>query len=90
MTNRIVFIGQPEVDAKRFEARALADFPRLDLLATNDRDLALRHANEADVLMGHHFLFDEEMLRRATRLRWIQSLTAEPTASSSSLRCAPR
>ncbi|HWX79245.1 MAG TPA: D-2-hydroxyacid dehydrogenase [Steroidobacteraceae bacterium] len=76
MTKRIVFIGQPEVDAKRFETRALADFPRLDLIATNDRDLALRHAHEADVLMGHHFLFDEEMLRRATRLRWIQSLTA--------------
>ncbi len=73
---RIVFIGAPEMDAKRFEAKVLADFPRLDLLATNDRDLALRHADQADVLIGHHFQFDEEMLRRASRLRWIQSTTA--------------
>ncbi len=73
---RIVFIGAPEMDAKRFEAKVLADFPRLDLLATNDRDLALRHADQADVLMGHHFQFDEELLRRASRLRWIQSTTA--------------
>lgn len=73
---RIVFIGAPEMDAKRFEAKVLADFPCLDLLATNDRDLALRHADQADVLIGHHFQFDEEMLRRASRLRWIQSTTA--------------
>ncbi len=73
---RIVFIGAPEMDAKRFEAKVLADFPRLDLLATNDRDLARRQVADADVLMGHHFQFDEEMLRRASRLRWIQSTTA--------------
>jgi len=73
---RIVFIGAPEMDAKRFAAKVLADFPRLDLLATDDRDLARRHVADADVLMGHHSQFDEEMLRRASRLRWIQSTTA--------------
>jgi D-2-hydroxyacid dehydrogenase (NADP+) len=64
------------MDAKRFEAKVLADFPGLDLLATDDRDLARRHVDDAEVLMGHHFQFDDEMLQRASRLRWIQSTTA--------------
>jgi D-2-hydroxyacid dehydrogenase (NADP+) len=66
-------------------ARALADFPNLDLLATNDREYARQQAENADALIGHAFQFDEDMLLRARRLRWIQSLT---TGTDSILRLA--
>jgi D-2-hydroxyacid dehydrogenase (NADP+) len=75
MTNRIVFIGAADVDAVEFESMARKDFPAIDLASTNDREVARAHAAEADALIGHHFQFDEDMLERATRLRWIQSLT---------------
>jgi phosphoglycerate dehydrogenase-like enzyme len=76
VSSRIVFIGAPETDAQEFEAKARADFPGLDLLATNDRSAALVQVAAAEALIGHQFQFAEDILRRATRLRWIQSLTA--------------
>ena len=76
MTHRVLFIGAPEADAREFESRARADFPHLDLVATNDRNIALGQVEDADALIGHHFQFDESMLSRARRLRWIQSLTS--------------
>jgi D-2-hydroxyacid dehydrogenase (NADP+) len=85
VSNRIIFIGEPETDASLFMARALADFPNLDLLATNDREYARQQAENADALIGHAFQFDEDMLLRARRLRWIQSLT---TGTDSILRLA--
>jgi len=75
MTNRFVFIGAADTDARQFETRALEDFPGLDLYASNDRDATFAHLKEAEVLIGHHFQFDEAMLTQAPRLRWIQSLT---------------
>lgn len=72
---RIVYIGAPEADAAQFEARARADLPGIDLFATNDRAEALAQASNAEALIGHHFQFDEDLLARAPRLRWIQSLT---------------
>jgi D-2-hydroxyacid dehydrogenase (NADP+) len=75
MVSKIIYIGAPEADASQFESKARADFPSIDLLATNDREAALEQVSEANALIGHHFQFDEEMLARATRLRWIQSLT---------------
>jgi D-2-hydroxyacid dehydrogenase (NADP+) len=74
-TPQIVYIGAPEADASAFETRARADFTGLALLATNDRPHALQHLGGAEVVIGHHFQFDEELLSRAPRLRWIQSLT---------------
>jgi phosphoglycerate dehydrogenase-like enzyme len=76
VSNRIIFIGAPEAGAQEFEAKARADFPGVDLLATNDRDAALVQVGDADALIGHQFQFDEHILRTAVRLRWIQSLTA--------------
>ena len=76
MSNRIVFIGTAEADARQFEAKVRADFTDLDLFATNDRDSALSKVADAAALMGHQFHFDEQMLAQATNLRWIQSLTA--------------
>lgn len=73
--SRIIYIGAPEADATDFAARAHADLPGIDLFATNDRAQALEHAAGAEVLIGHHFQFDEDLLGRAPRLRWIQSLT---------------
>jgi phosphoglycerate dehydrogenase-like enzyme len=72
---QIIYIGAPEADASAFETRARADFNELALLATNDRPHALRHLQGAEAVIGHHFQFDEELLSRAPRLRWIQSLT---------------
>src|ERR1700722_9474829 len=72
---QIVYIGAPEADASAFETRARADFTELALLATNDRPHALQHLDRAEVIIGHHFQFDEDLLSRAPRLRWIQSLT---------------
>src|SRR3984957_18003946 len=72
---QIGYIGAPEADASAFAARARADFTALALLATNDRAHALQHLGGAEVVIGHHFQFDEELLPRAPRLRWIQSLT---------------
>ena len=73
--NRIIYIGAPEADAVEFAALARAEFPGIDLYASNDRAQALARADQAEVLIGHHFQFDEEIVARAARLRWIQSLT---------------
>ena len=72
---RIVYIGAPEADASAFAERARADLPGIDLFASNDRAAALAQAADAEVLIGHHFQFDEALVGRATKLRWIQSLT---------------
>jgi D-2-hydroxyacid dehydrogenase (NADP+) len=85
VSNRIIFIGEPEADADLFTAKVLADFPQLDLLATNDRESARRQVENADALIGHAFQFDEDMLSRAKRLRWLQSLT---TGTDAILRLA--
>ena len=71
----VVYIGAPEADASVFEARTRADNPDVHLFATNDRAEALRHLADAEALIAHHFQFDDDMLARAPRLRWIQSLT---------------
>jgi D-2-hydroxyacid dehydrogenase (NADP+) len=85
MTNRFIYIGAADVDARQFETRALEDFPGLDLYASNDRDSTFALLEGAEVLIGHHYQFDEEMLTRARRLRWIQSLT---TGTDAILRLA--
>ncbi len=72
---RILYIGAPEADAAAFEALARACWPDINLLATNDRAVAMEHAATAQVLIGHHFQFDEALVEKATHLRWIQSLT---------------
>ena len=75
MTSRIIFIGAGEADAERFAAKARADFPAIDLFATNDRAAALPAAAEAGALIGHHYQFADDLLGAARNLRWIQSLT---------------
>jgi D-2-hydroxyacid dehydrogenase (NADP+) len=72
----ILYIGTPEADAAEFAQLVRADFPGIALFATNDRGVALEHAGNAEVLIGHQFQFDDRMLERAPRLRWIQSLTS--------------
>jgi D-2-hydroxyacid dehydrogenase (NADP+) len=75
LSAQILYIGTPDADAAEFAQRACADFPSISLLATNERALALQHADRVEVIIGHHFQFDELLLERAVRLRWIQSLT---------------
>lgn len=74
-TPRIVYIGAPEAPAADFAARVQGEFPGLDVYASNDRAAALQNLGDAQAIIGHHFQFDEDLLRRAPRLRWIQSLT---------------
>ena len=74
-TPSIIYIGAPEADAAEFATRARADIPGIDLFATNDRTLALAQVADAQVLIGHHFQFDDDLVGRAPGLRWIQSLT---------------
>ena len=83
--SRILYIGAPEAPAAAFSRLVRADFPGIDLAATDDRDAALAQAHEAAAIIAHHFQFDEEMLRRAGRLGWIQSLT---TGTDAILRLA--
>jgi len=73
---RVVYIGAPEADAQLFEQRARADFPGIDLFATNARGEAAAHLEGCEVLIGHHFQFDEPLVAKASALRWIQSLTS--------------
>jgi D-2-hydroxyacid dehydrogenase (NADP+) len=73
---RVIYIGAPEADATAFAGRIREDFPGIDLWATNDRSAALPQLKDAEVLIAHHFQFDNDLLERATKLRWIQSLTA--------------
>jgi D-2-hydroxyacid dehydrogenase (NADP+) len=75
MSNRVIFIGTAEADATVFESRVRQDVPDIQLLATNDRNAALAAAADAEVLIGHHFQFDNNLLERAPNLRWVQSLT---------------
>ncbi len=75
MSRRVLYIGAPEADAGRFAERVRGDFKNVDLFATNDREVALRHVPRAEAIIGHHFQFDEDLLSSATELRWIQSLT---------------
>lgn len=75
MTERILYIGVAEAAGAAFAARARADFPGIDLVTADDREQARSLAGEAVAIIGHHFQFDEDMLARAGRLRWIQSMT---------------
>jgi D-2-hydroxyacid dehydrogenase (NADP+) len=75
MNPRVVYIGTPEAEASAFAALTRCDFPQLELLATDDRAAAMEHLWSAEAVIGHHFQFDEALLARAPKLRWIQSLT---------------
>jgi phosphoglycerate dehydrogenase-like enzyme len=63
------------VPSASFEQRVRAEFPGIDLFASDHRPVAIRDLQDAEVIIGHHFQFDEDVLARAPRLRWIQSLT---------------
>ena len=75
MSSRIVYIGAPEADALQFETRVRRDFPEIDLFSTNDRNAVLNALSNTEVLIGHHFQFDDALLNSVPKLRWIQSLT---------------
>ncbi|MGC4083326.1 MAG: D-2-hydroxyacid dehydrogenase [Vicinamibacterales bacterium] len=72
---RIVYIGAPEADAHSFRELVARDFPDIDLYATDERESAFEHVDDCEALIGHHFQFDQRLLSRAPKLRWIQSLT---------------
>lgn len=73
---RVIYIGAPEAGAAGFAARARSDFPQIQLYATDDRNSVFEHLPDAEAIIAHHFQFDDALVRRAPRLRWIQSLTS--------------
>lgn len=75
MSARVVYIGAPEAPSAEFSGLAREQLPGLDLFATDDRQAVPSHVADAEVLIGHHFQFDEALLEAAPKLRWIQSLT---------------
>jgi len=85
MSPRVVYIGAPEAAAASFAERVRGDFPHLELLATDDRLAAIERLAGAEAIIGHHFQFDDALIARAPRLRWIQSLT---TGTDAILRLA--
>jgi D-2-hydroxyacid dehydrogenase (NADP+) len=89
MSARIVYIGAPEVPPASFEQRVRAEFPDIDLFASDQREVAIRDLRDAEVIIGHHFQFDEDMLSRAPQLRWIQSLTTGTDAILNLANLAP-
>jgi D-2-hydroxyacid dehydrogenase (NADP+) len=89
MSARIVYIGAPEVPSALFEQRVRAEFPGIDLFASDQREVAIRDLRDAEVIIGHHFQFDEDMLSRAPQLRWIQSLTTGTDAILNLANLAP-
>ena len=74
--SHIIYIGAPEADATAFASLARSDFPNIDLFATNARNEALAKSADAQAIIGHHFQFDDALVRGAPQLRWIQSLTS--------------
>ena len=73
---RVVYIGALEAAADAFHDRVRVDIPLIDLFATDDRQQAFAQLADCEVLIGHHFQFDDALLRETPRLRWIQSLTS--------------
>jgi D-2-hydroxyacid dehydrogenase (NADP+) len=89
MSARIVYIGTPEAPSATFEERVRAEFPGIDLFASDQREAAVRDLRDVEAIIGHHFQFDEDMLSRAPRLRWIQSLTTGTDAILKLANLAP-
>lgn len=72
---RVLYIGAPEAPAAEFAALARATLAAPVLACVDGRDAALAHAADCEAMIGHHFQFDDELVARAPRLRWVQSLT---------------
>lgn len=79
MSPRVLYIGAPEAPAAEFAALALGTLAAPDLACVDGRvaalALAAREGASIEAMIGHHFQFDDELLARAPKLRWIQSLT---------------
>jgi D-2-hydroxyacid dehydrogenase (NADP+) len=76
MSARIVYIGAPEVPSARFAQRILGEFPDLSLFASDERAAAIGDLSGTEAIIGHHLQFDEGVLAKAPKLRWIQALTS--------------
>ena len=76
---RVLYIGAPEAPAAEFAEMALGTLAAPDLACVDGRDAALAlaaHEGAAiEAMIGHHFQFDDELVSRAPKLRWVQSLT---------------
>lgn len=76
---RVLYIGAPEAPAAAFAALAGATPAAPELVCVDGRDAALAHAAahgaSIEAMIGHHFQFDDELVARAPKLRWVQSLT---------------
>lgn len=73
----VLIIGGPDenFDAARLKERLERKFPSLRFLASRDPSGALEAAREAQAMIGYAHHFSDDLLDRAPRLEWIQSLT---------------
>ena len=76
---RVLYIGAPEAPAAEFAAMTLGTLTAPDLACVDGRDaaqaLAAREGVSIEAMIGHHFQFDDELVARTPKLRWVQSLT---------------
>lgn len=77
--SRVLYIGAPEAPAAEFAAMARTAPAAAELACVDGREAALAyaaaHGDTIEALIGHHFQFDDELVARVPRLRWVQSLT---------------
>lgn len=75
MSPRLIYLGSPEADAASFLERVRRQWPSLSVLATDDRAELLDQAPHAEGVIALQSHFDDTLLRRASALRWIHTLT---------------
>lgn len=75
MQHSLVYLGSPEAGAAGFGPLAREAWPSLPILCTDDRAEMLAHAAQAQGIIALQSHFDDELLRRASALRWIHTLT---------------
>ncbi len=73
----VLIIGGPDeqFEAGRIKARMEPKFAALRFFSSRDPADALALAPEANAMVGYGHHFSEDLLRRAPKLEWIQSLT---------------
>lgn len=77
---RVLYIGAPEAPAAAFEAMVRATPAAQELACVDGHEAALAYAAgvegaSIEAMIGHHFQFDNALVARAPKLRWVQSLT---------------
>jgi len=68
----IVLIYISDMDVEEYKRHLVGDFPDVTFLVTQKEDEALTCVGDADILVGYRF--SNQLLVRAKKLKWIQSV----------------